>query len=123
MPVVRDRQEGLRGLRAVIDKDLATAVLATELDADAILILTNIDRVCIDYGQPDERTIDLMTIAEAQTWLGEGQFPPGTMGPKIEGAIQFLNASDNPNARVIIGPLDRAADALAGRTGTCITKA
>lgn len=123
IPVVHDPQEGLRGVRAVIDKDLAGAVLAMELGADAMLILTNIDRVSINYGNPDEQAVERMTIAEAQTWLDDGQFPPGTMGPKIEGAIQFLNASDNPTARVIIGPLDRAADAFAGRTGTCITKA
>jgi carbamate kinase len=123
IPVVHDPQEGLRGVRAVIDKDLTGAVLAMELGADAMLILTNIDRVSINYGNPDERAVERMTIAEAQTWLDDGQFPPGTMGPKIGGAIQFLNASDNPNAQVIIGPLDRAADAFAGRTGTCITKA
>ena len=123
IPVVRDPQEGLRGIRAVIDKDLSSAVLATELGADAMLVLTNIDRVRINFGRPNERPVERMTVAEAQAWLDEGQFPAGSMGPKIEGAIQFLSASGSPSARVIIGPLDHAADALAGRMGTCITKA
>ena len=63
-----------------------------------------------------------MTVAEAQRRLADGQFPPGSMGPKMEAAISFLEATDNPKASVIIGPLDRATEAVAGRVGTCITK-
>jgi carbamate kinase len=123
IPVVNDPPVRLTGANAVIDKDLASALLATELSADAILILTNVDRVSINYGQPDERHIDNMTVDQAQTWLDEGQFPAGSMGPKIQGAINFIRASDKPKAHVIIGPLDHAADAFAGKTGTRITKA
>ncbi len=122
IPVVDDPDEGLIGTRAVIDKDLASALLARRLDVDTMMILTNIDRVSINYGQPDERPIDRMTVDEARAWLDEGQFPPGSMGPKIEGAIGFLQASTKPHARVIIGPLDQASDAVTGRVGTSITK-
>ncbi|UCE60749.1 MAG: carbamate kinase [Phycisphaerales bacterium] len=122
IPVIDDPKQGLCGTRAVIDKDLASSLLAIELDADAMLILTNIDRVRINFRKPDEREVDAMTVGQAQTWLDEDQFPAGSMGPKIEGAITFLSASDKPDAHVIIGPLDRAADAVAGRTGTRITK-
>ena len=123
IPVVRDPKKGLHGVRAVIDKDLATALLAIELGADAILILTNVEKVCINFGKPDERAVERMTVPEARAWFDQGQFAPGSMGPKIQGAIQFLDAGDKANARVIIGPLDHAADAMAARTGTCITKA
>ena len=90
--------------------------------ADTMMILTNVDRVSINYGRSDEQTLDHMTLDQARTWMSEGQFPPGSMGPKIEGAIQFLSAARHDNARVIIGPLDRATDAMTGRIGTCITK-
>jgi len=122
VPVVRDSNAGLRGTRAVIDKDLAGALLASKLDADAMLILTNVDRVSINFRKPDEHGVDRMTITQAQAWLDEGQFPEGSMGPKVQGAINFLTGSDKVDARVIIGPLDQAGDALAGRVGTCITK-
>jgi len=121
IPVVRDAAGGLRGVRAVIDKDLATALLAANLEADTMVILTALDRVCIDFGKPTQRAIDRMTVAEAQRWLDEGQFPAGSMGPKIQGAIDFLRASDRKEACTIIGPLDRAADAVAGKVGTRIS--
>jgi len=123
IPVIDEPGQGLIGTRAVIDKDLASALLAGVLDADAMLILTNVDRVLLDYGKPGERAVDRMTLEQARTWLEQGQFPPGSMGPKIEGAVNFLKASTKPHARVVIGPLFHAADALAGLTGTCISKA
>lgn len=122
IPVVRDPEKGLQGVRAVIDKDLASALLAAELGADALIILTTVDRVCINFGKPDEREIEHMTIAEAKRWMAEGQFPAGSMGPKMQGAINFLEGCDKPGARVIIGRLDRAADALSGKSGTTVTK-
>ncbi|MHC4696596.1 MAG: amino acid kinase family protein [Planctomycetota bacterium] len=122
IPVVNDPPLRMTGARAVIDKDLASALLATELRADAMLVLTNIDSVSINFRKPDERSVDSMTVDQAQAWLDEGQFPAGSMGPKIEGAVSFLKASDKPQAHVIIGPLNRAAEAVAGRTGTRITK-
>ena len=122
IPVVRDAEYGLHGVRAVIDKDLAGALLAGELDADAMLILTDVDGVRLDFGKPGERPIDRMTVEEAKRWLDEGQFPEGSMGPKIQGAINFLEATDKPSAHVIIGPLDRAREAVAGTVGTRISK-
>jgi carbamate kinase len=122
IPVVQDPDDGFRGVSAVIDKDLASALLASRLDVDTMMILTNVDRVSINFRKPDQREVDHMTLDEARGWLDEGQFPPGSMGPKIRGAIDFLSTSDKPHARVIIGPLDKAADAVAGRTGTTITK-
>ncbi|MBI4716708.1 MAG: carbamate kinase [Planctomycetes bacterium] len=120
VPVVQDPVGGLCGVRAVIDKDLASALLAAQVDADAMLILTGVDRVRINYGKPDERGIERMTVAEARRWLEEGQFPPGSMGPKIQAAIQFLTITRRSAARVLIGDLYRAADVVAGRTGTII---
>jgi len=121
VPVVQDPVHGLRGVRAVIDKDLASALLAAELGAHMMMILTNVDRVSIDYGKPTQRTLESMTLAQAQGFMDEGQFPAGSMGPKVQGAINFLQASRNGEASVIIGPLHHAADAVAGRIGTRIT--
>ena len=122
VPVVSNGCGNLHGTQAVIDKDLASALLAAELDARTMMILTNVDRICINYGKPDQRTVERMTVAEARKRLAEGQFPPGSMGPKVEGAVNFLEASLRPDAEVIIGPLHRAADAVARRTGTRIVK-
>ena len=122
IPVIRDPDGGVSGTRAVIDKDLTSGLLASRLDADTMLILTTVDRVSINFGKPSERQIDHMTIAQAQAWLDEGQFPPGSMGPKVEGALSFLRSSDKPDSRVIIGPLDKAGEAVAGRRGTRISQ-
>jgi carbamate kinase len=122
IPVIRDPAKGLRGVRAVIDKDLASALLAAELDADMMLILTAVERVFINFGKPEQRAVDHMTAREAKQWLAEGQFPSGSMGPKVQGAIDFLTASKKGSVTVVIGPLDRTADAVAGRVGTRITR-
>jgi carbamate kinase len=122
IPVVRDPVEGLTGQRAVIDKDLAGALLASELSADAMLILTNVERVCLNFGRSDMQAIDRMTVPEARRWLAAGQFPPGSMGPKVQGALNFLEQSTRPDAFVVIGPLDRAIDAASGLTGTRLEK-
>ncbi len=122
IPVVRDPDIGLNGVAAVIDKDLASALLANELDVDTLMFLTAVDRVAIDFGTPDQRDLDTMTLDEARRWLEEGQFPPGSMGPKVQAAINFLSVSTKPDARAIIGPLDRAADARDGKTGTRIVR-
>jgi carbamate kinase len=122
IPVIQDSDMVYHGTNAVIDKDLASAILATDLKADAMAVLTNIERVCINFGKPDQKEIERMTVSEAQAWFDEGQFPPGTMGPKIEGALNFLKAAQKPDARVVIGPLFKAADTVAGKAGTTITK-
>jgi len=123
IPVARKAGYGLCGVQAVIDKDLASALLATQLCAGTLLILTSVESVRLDFGRPGERAIDRMTVAEAEAHLAEGQFPPGSMGPKIRGAVEFLKASSFEGARAIIGPLDGALDAAMGKIGTSIVKA
>lgn len=122
IPVVQDARGQLHGVKAVIDKDLASALLAVELDASLLMILTAVDYVSIDFGKPSERQIKSMTADEAAKWLSEGQFPAGSMGPKVQAAIQFLRASRAAKPQVIIGPLERATDAVAEKIGTRITK-
>lgn len=122
IPVMRETNGNLYGVRAIIDKDLASALLAREIDADAMMILTNVDRVCVDYGKPAQREVPEMTVAQARGWLEQGQFPAGSMGPKVQAAVQFLEGSTKPDAHVFIGPLERASDIVSGKTGTRIGK-
>jgi carbamate kinase len=122
IPVVREPDGTLHGVRAVIDKDLASALLATELNASRMLIFTGVDHVVLNFRKSDEKAIEQMTVTQAEAWMAEGQFPPGSMGPKVQGAIDFLKSVDNPDAHVVIGPLDKAADVAAGRIGTRVTQ-
>jgi len=122
IPVIREANGDLRGIRAVIDKDLASALLAAQLSADALMILTAVDRVRLDFGKPAERPISSMTVAEAEQWMRDGQFPAGSMGPKVQAAINFVRSSKNPQAVAYIGLLEQAADVIAGNTGTRVTR-
>jgi carbamate kinase len=122
IPVIQDPREGLCGVKAVIDKDLASALLAVELEAAHLMILTAVDYVSIDYGKPTQRQIKSMNVDEAQGWLDAGQFPAGSMGPKVQAAIQYLRSSRVADPAVTIGPLDRACDAARGLIGTRITR-
>jgi carbamate kinase len=114
VPVTRS-DGGLAGVEAVIDKDLAAARLGELVGASRLLLLTGVDRVFLDYGKPTQRPVDVLTVAEARAHLDAGEFPAGSMGPKIEGAIRFVERS---GGEAIITSLDCVADALAGRTGT-----
>ncbi len=116
VPVYRENAM-LRGVEAVIDKDLASALLAVSLRAEKLVILTDVDAVYLDYGKPGQRRIDRMTVSEARRWLGEGQFPPGSMGPKVEAAIVFVEAT---GGEAVIGSLDDALDVVRGVKGTRI---
>jgi len=107
----------LTGVEAVIDKDLAAARLGELVGATRLLLLTGVERVFLGYGTPDERAVDVLTVAEAREHMAAGEFPPGSMGPKIEGAIRFVEGS---GGEAIITSLDRVAEALAGQTGTRI---
>ena len=118
IPVFRTDGHHLKGAAAVVDKDYAASLLARQLDADTLLILTAVDRVAIRFGQPDQRWLDRMTAAEAETYLAEGQFAPGSMEPKVRAAVEFVRSG--PDRRAVITHLDRAADGLSGRTGTLI---
>ena len=117
IPVVRGRDGQWRGVEAVIDKDFSSSLLASELRADSYVILTGVARVAIDFGKPTQRTVDRLTVAEAQRYLAEGQFPPGSMGPKIEAAIQFVT---RVGKQVLITDVEHLRDALAGQDGTLI---
>ncbi|HMP75273.1 MAG TPA: carbamate kinase [Kiritimatiellia bacterium] len=118
IPVVRKRGGVYKGCAAVIDKDAASALLAARLNADALLISTGVDRVVLNYGKPDEQPIVRMTAAEARRHLRAGQFPAGSMGPKIEAALYFLRRGGK---RVIITQPHLIEDAMAGKNGTLIT--
>ncbi len=118
IPVVREPDGGLAGVEAVIDKDLASALLAQSIGADLLLISTAVERVALDYGKPDQRELGSMTVDEAKRYLSEGHFPPGSMGPKIRAAIQYVEAG-GPEA-LITSP-QHIERALAGQTGTRIT--
>jgi len=117
VPVVRGRDGQWRGIEAVIDKDYASALLAVELKAELYVILTGVTRVSLDFGKPGERTLDRMTVADAERHLREGQFPAGSMGPKIEAAVQFVRGS---GGEVLITDVEHLRDALEGREGTRI---
>jgi carbamate kinase len=118
IPVVRDEQGRLRGVEAVIDKDYASSLLAAGLEADLFLISTAVEQVYINYGKPDQRALDHLTVQEARAYLGEGHFPPGSMGPKITAVIEFL---ERGGKEALITSPENLARALRGETGTRIT--
>ena len=118
IPVVRGRDGQWRGIEAVIDKDFASARLAADLKADVYVILTGVAQVSIDFNKPTQRALERMTIAEAEKHLADGQFPPGSMGPKIEAAIQFVRGSGKD---VLITDVEHVRDAIDGKGGTWIT--
>ena len=117
IPVVRDADGSYRGVSAVIDKDLTSAMLAIQLGADTLVMLTGVDRVALDFGKPTQRAVDRLTAAEARRHQGEGQFPPGSMGPKIDAALRYL---DGGGSEVIVTSIERLHDALQGSAGTRI---
>ncbi len=119
IPVVRDRDGNYQGVSAVIDKDLTSAMLAANIGAQSLVMLTGVDRVAIDFGTPTQRPLDCLTVDEARRYQAEGQFPPGSMGPKISAALRYLEAGGE---RVIITSLACAYDALQGTAGTRIVR-
>jgi len=123
VPVVHGENGHWTGVAAVIDKDLTSAMLAAHLHADALIMLTGVEQVALDFNKPTQRPLDHMTLAQARQYTADGQFPPGSMGPKIEAAISYLEELPNANhdGEVIITSLERAFDALMGRAGTHIT--
>jgi len=114
---MRDEYGMLQGVEAVIDKDLTGQLLARDISADNFLILTSVDRVSLDFGKPSQRDLEKMTLAEARAYMAEGQFPPGSMGPKVDAACRFV---ENGGKEAIIGPLLDAYRAVKGLTGTRI---
>lgn len=120
IPVVRRPDGSLEGVEAVIDKDRAARLLANEVGAEILFLLTEVDQVYLDYGRPTQRPLHKLTVEEAKKYLKEGQFPPGSMGPKIEAAISFVEGGGQ---KAVIGSLARAAEAIAGTSGTTIVAA
>lgn len=117
IPVVRGRDGQWRGIEAVIDKDFASSLLARELKAEIFIVLTGVAKVSLDFGKPTQKTIDQLTVSEAETHLAAGQFPPGSMGPKIEAAVQFVRASGR---QVLITDVEHVREAIEGKDGTLI---
>ncbi len=115
IPVARGRDGSLHGVDAVIDKDKAGVALAKAVRADRLLILTDVERACLHFGTPQARCLDELTVTEAESYLREGHFLKGSMGPKVEACLRFVRWSGKP---ATIGSLSRALDAFEGRTGT-----
>jgi carbamate kinase len=117
VPVAQTSSGQLRGVPAVVDKDLASALLAVDLNADALLILTDVEQVALGFGSPNERPIEAMSVDQARAHLGAGEFPPGSMGPKVEALCRFATATQRAG---VVTSIARALDALEGRAGTMI---
>lgn len=118
IPVVADEHGDLHGVAAVIDKDLASALLAISLRADVFMISTAVERVALDWGAPDQRWIDRMTLAEARSYLAEGRhFAAGSMAPKMEASIEFVA---HTGGEAVIASPDNLETGLAGTAGTRI---
>ena len=119
IPVVSEGQH-LAGAAAVIDKDFAAALLAESMEADMLIILTAVEKVAIRYGQPDQEWLTDLSVEEAQKYADQGEFAPGSMLPKVQAAIQFASAKQGNEAMITL--LEKAREALQGKTGTKITK-
>lgn len=110
----------LKGASAVIDKDFASELLAEELDADFLIILTAVEKVAINYGKPEEKWLDDISTDEARQYIGEGHFAPGSMLPKVQAAVKFADSKEGRNALITL--LEKAKEGILGKTGTHIHK-
>lgn len=120
IPVV-ETEQGLKGVAAVIDKDRSSALLAQSIGADMLIILTAVDRVCINYNKPDQKELPTMTLEEAEKYIEEKQFAPGSMLPKVQSCMEFVKNNIH-GGTALITSLQKAKVALQGETGTIITK-
>ena len=119
IPVYYSGGHHLKGAGAVIDKDFAAELLAEELDADALIILTAVEKVAINFGKPDQQWLDHLTPDEARRYAAEGQFAPGSMLPKVQAAAKF--AESKPGRTALITLLEKAKEGIAGKTGTAVS--
>ena len=119
VPVAENEDGTLEGVAAVIDKDLSAELLAEQVEADKLLILTEVEKVAIHFGKPEQRDLDHLTLAQAAEYAREGQFGVGSMLPKVQAAMRFVR--HDPEKAAIITSLDRCLEALDGKTGTRIT--
>ncbi len=119
IPVTEDEDGSLFGVEAVVDKDLASALLAGVLGIENFIILTGVEKISVNFGKPEQQFLDRINISEAKKYLTEGQFPPGNMGPKIQAAIDFI---EKGGKSAIITKPGKLIDAIEGKTGTVITQ-
>lgn len=118
IPVVKTEGHHLKGAAAVIDKDFASCVLAQQLDADCLIILTAVEKVAIHFGKPDVEWLSELTPAKAQEYIAAGEFAPGSMLPKVQAAVMFAESKEGRTALITL--LEKAKDGVAGKTGTAI---
>ena len=118
IPVFKTEGHHLKGAAAVIDKDFASEVLAEQLDADYLIILTAVEKAAINFGKPEQKWLDNISVAEAAQYCAEGHFAPGSMLPKVQAAMRF--ADSKPGRRALITLLEKARDGIDGKTGTVI---
>jgi len=119
IPFYRDEDGNMEGFDAVIDKDYASALLAEQIGAERLVILTGVEKVSINFGKPNQQDFSHLSLEDATKYLGEGHFPAGNMGPKISGAINFIESGGK---EVLITSIEKIVDAFSGKTGTTITK-
>ena len=117
IPVIVEEDGSLEGADCVVDKDLASSVLALDIKADCLVMLTGVEHVCLNYGESDQKPLATITIKEAESYMAEGHFPSGSMGPKIQAAVNFLKGGGEC---VFITAIDKVWEAIAGKTGTRI---
>ena len=115
IPIKVDAQNRYCGVEAVIDKDLTSSVLASNIDASLLIILTDVPQVLLDFGKPTQRPLGAVTLEELEVFYAEGHFPPGSMGPKVEAVIRFLKAGGR---RAMITNAANLEQAIEGRAGT-----
>ena len=115
IPVTRQGNH-LKGASAVIDKDFASCLLAQELDADFLIILTAVEKVAINFGKPNEQWLEDLTIEEAKKYMEEGHFAPGSMLPKVQAAVDFASSKEGRTALITL--LEKSKDGIQGKTGT-----
>lgn len=121
IPVFKTEGHHLKGAAAVIDKDFAAERLAEQLNADCLIILTAVEKVAVNFNKPDQKWLDVLTADEARTYIGQGQFAPGSMLPKVQAAVRFVESA--PGREALITLLEKARDGIEGRTGTRFVEA
>ena len=119
IPVIENPDGTLEGVAAVIDKDFAAELLAEQMDADVLMILTEVEKVAINWGKPNQENLSHMSLEDAARYVEEGHFAPGSMLPKVQACMKFVRT--NPGKKAIITSLDKAVEALNGETGTVVT--
>ena len=117
IPVIVEEDGSLEGVDAVVDKDFASSVLALDIKADYLIMLTGVENVCLNYGESDQKPLETITIEMAERYMAEGHFPPGSMGPKIQAAVNFLKGGGES---VFITAIDKVSEVITGKTGTRI---